>query len=161
MNCIECGAKMRVTRENVRDRSCGLPNVVLGNVEVRRCPECGAVETVIPKIEDLHRLLAERLAKKPGPLTGEEIRFLRKFLGWSGEDFAEHMGVTPEAVSRWENKKKAMGPVAERLLRLCVVQQAPVKDYALDELSDVGTGRKAALKIKGRVRNQEWELAPA
>jgi DNA-binding transcriptional regulator YiaG len=47
--------------------------------------------------------------------TGEEVRFLRKSLGWSGSDFAKHMGVAEETVSRWENDAAPIGPQADRL----------------------------------------------
>lgn len=135
MKCIECGGTMSSARENVKYTASGLPHVTLVGVEVRRCKACGEQETVIPKIEQLHRVLALAVSKKHARLMPEEIRFLRKSLGWSGVDFAEKMGVTPETVSKWENGKKPMGPVAERLLRLSVASTPPVAEYPLDALN--------------------------
>jgi len=94
-------------------------------VEVDRCPKCGAVEIVIPRIEELHRALALAILRKRGRLAAPEVRFLRKYLGWSGADFAKHMGVDAATVSRWENEEQPMGPVADRLLRLMVVTREP------------------------------------
>jgi DNA-binding transcriptional regulator YiaG len=65
----------------------------------------------------LNEVLAKAIAKKPHRLTPGEIRFLRKYLGWSGKDFAQFMGVTPETVSRWENGAGRIGETAERFLR--------------------------------------------
>ena len=48
------------------------------------------------------------------------------------------MGVTPESVSRWENDREQMSAVADRLLRLMVATKAPVSDYSLDALADLG-----------------------
>ena len=63
-------------------------------------PKCGEHEVAIPRIEDLHRTIAQAVIAKRERLTPAEIRFLRKFLGWSGADFAAHVGTTPETVSR-------------------------------------------------------------
>jgi putative zinc finger/helix-turn-helix YgiT family protein len=107
-------------------------------VEVRRCPKCGAEEVAIPRIEALHRLIAQTVIRHPHRLTPAEIKYLRKWLGWSGVDFARHMGTTPETVSRWEQGRVPMSPQADRLLRLMVTTRAPATDYALDALADIG-----------------------
>jgi DNA-binding transcriptional regulator YiaG len=39
--------------------------------------------------------IAHAVIAKRERLTPAEIRFLRKFLGWSGADFAAHVGTTP------------------------------------------------------------------
>src|SRR5262249_50177460 len=137
MTCLECGTVVKTTRENVKYDASGLPGVTLLNIEVRRCPGCGETEYVIPKIEALHRAIAAVVIAKGAPLAPAEIRFLRKYLGWSGADFAEHMGATPETVSRWENGKLAMSPQADRLLRTMVVVKSPVENYSLDVLKEI------------------------
>lgn len=118
--------------------ACGLPNVTLQKVEVRRCPKCGETEVAIPGLESLHRSLALVLIRKPGRLVPAEIRFLRKYLGWSGADFAARMGPTAETVSRWETGATPMGPTADRLLRLKVATTSPQADYPLDTLAAIG-----------------------
>lgn len=57
--------------------------------------------------------MAYAIIVKKERLSAKVARFLRKYLGWSGKDFAEHMGATPETVSRWENDKEFMGPEAD------------------------------------------------
>ena len=134
MKCMSCGGRMKKVRGDYAYAS--LPGITLKGVEIYRC-SCGDEEVSIPRIEDLNRTIAGELVRKKAQLAPTEIRFLRKLLGWSGVDFARHFGVTPETVSRWESGKKPMGPVAERLLRLCTATRAPVEDYGLDELQDV------------------------
>lgn len=135
MKCDACGEPMTSARENYSYTASGLPYVTLVGVEIRRCKACGEHEVVIPKIEQLHRAIAVAVVGKRPRLTAPEVRFLRKYLGWSGADFAKHMGVTAESVSRWENEREQMSPVADRLLRLMVMTRAPVSDYDLDALA--------------------------
>jgi putative zinc finger/helix-turn-helix YgiT family protein len=137
MKCPECDKPMTSVRENYSYTASGLPYVTLVGVEVRRCKTCGEHEVVIPKIEHLHRAIALAVIDKRTRLTAAEVRYLRKYLGWSGADFARHMGVTPESVSRWENDREQMGAVADRLLRLMVATKAPVSDYSLDSLAEL------------------------
>jgi putative zinc finger/helix-turn-helix YgiT family protein len=139
--------------ENHRYAESGLSHVVLVGVEVQRCPHCGENAVSIPHIEDLHRAIAMALIRHPGRLVPAEIRFLRKWLGWSGVDFAKHMGVTPETVSRWESVEnlKPMGGTAERLLRLAVAHGQPTDDYPIDmltEVSDEHVAKAALLAMK-------------
>lgn len=143
MTCVDCGGKMTSTRETVKYDASGLSGVTLRNVEVRRCEGCGGYELVIPKIEQLHQLMAHTVIRKPAALVGEEIRFLRKYLGWSGADFAAHVGAAPETVSRWENGKLTMSPQADRLLRTMVAIGASEKDYSLDALKSILPKRAA------------------
>ena len=137
VKCAECNGPMNVVRENVKyDHMMGLP-VTLANVQVRRCPQCGEFEVVIPKLEELLGALAGAIIRKPRRLTAAEACFLRKYLGWSGADFARRMGTHPETVSRWEHGNSAIDPRADRLLRLMVSTVRPVEEYSLDLLQDI------------------------
>jgi putative zinc finger/helix-turn-helix YgiT family protein len=159
MTCLECGAPMKVDRSRgvVPYTLAGLPQVLLYGVEVRRCAN-GHEETAIPRIAQLHRLIASLLVRKPARLAPEEIRFLRKHLGYSQADFARRMGVAPESVSRWETGAIAMKPTAENLLRLMVVTQAPIRDYSLDTLARV-TGRPKPIAMKLKSTKDTWQAA--
>jgi len=139
MKCPQCRHEMVRKIENHRYSESGLSNVVLVGVEVRRCQNCGESMASIPRIEGLHRAIAMALIRHRGRLAPEEIRFLRKWLGWSGVDFAKHMGVAPETVSRWESTEnlKPMGGTAERLLRLAVAHGQPIDEYPIDMLTEI------------------------
>jgi putative zinc finger/helix-turn-helix YgiT family protein len=146
-----------------RYAECGLPHVILENaVEVATCPKCGETYTGIPAIERLHRVLAAALIRKKRRLAPEEIRFLRKSLGWSGVDFAKHMGATPETVSRWENGKAPMGAQADRLLRLLVARETPITEYSVDVLAhlagDEGPITPARVEVTKGVHG--WRVVP-
>lgn len=158
MKCQECGNKMKIGRENYRHPALGLPNLTLVGVEVARCPNCGQTEVAIHNLDGLIAAVATVLVGKPGRLAPDEIRFLRKHLGWSGADLARRMGVSPEAVSRWEGAKKAMGPVADRLLRMLVASAKPVGEYSLDALAHIGDDPTPA-KLRLRSTKHAWAKA--
>ncbi|MBC7834370.1 MAG: helix-turn-helix domain-containing protein [Phycisphaerales bacterium] len=161
MKCTECGTAMKAQRENYRYDECGLKSVTLVGVEVKRCPKCGNYEVSIPRIEGLHRLIARALIDKVTRFTGAEVRFLRKSLGWSGSDFAKHMGVTDETVSRWENDAAPIGPQADRLLRLMVAQGHLTTKYPTDRLTRID-GKKATItRLELKSRDEQWELLSA
>jgi putative transcriptional regulator len=159
--CTLCGAVMKTKRENFRYDAVGLPSVTLKDVEVSRCPRCGEYEVAIPQIEDLHRAIAHAVIAKRERLTPAEIRFLRKHLGWSGADFAAHIGSTPETVSRWENGSAAMGVTADRLLRLMVASRAPAADYSLDTLRIVARERPKPIRLRVEVADGHWRAQAA
>ena len=141
MKCARCGRPMKGARENYLYRECGLANVTLVGIDVSRCRNCGEREVVIPRIEQLHRAIAMAIARKAPRLAPDEIRFLRKNLGWSGGDFAAHLGVSVETVSRWENGAATMGSAAERLLRLTALMRRPA---AGDSVAILGVLRDVA-----------------
>lgn len=158
MTCIQCGGKLATKRENYRYAACGLSNVTLVGVEVRRCAKCGDHEVVIPRIEDLHRVLAAAVIRQTARLTKDEIRFLRKYLGYSGVDFAKVVGVSPETVSRWENGKEKMGSSAEKLVRMLVVHSQPTREYSIEALAKLSEKplRPAPKPIGVRVKGNRW-----
>jgi transcriptional regulator with XRE-family HTH domain len=92
---------------------------------------------------------------KHARLTAAEVRYLRKYLGWSGADFARHMGVTPESVSRWENDREQMSAVGDRLLRLMVATKAPVSAYPLDTLAEL-TDDAVPLRLRVEAARGGW-----
>ncbi|MBZ5637306.1 MAG: helix-turn-helix domain-containing protein [Acidobacteriia bacterium] len=161
MTCEECGGPTTTVRENFHYTASGLPNVTLVGVLVARCPKCGAFEVEIPRIEELHRTIAGAVVTKPAPLTPAEIRFLRKWLGWSGVDFAAHMGVTPETVSRWENSNLGIGAAADRLLRLMIVNQVPVQDYSLEMLKAIDEESAVLFRLGVEADEKGWHAVAA
>ena len=155
-----CGTELVSSREDHLYESSGLPNVVLADVEVRRCPTCGTEEVVLPRIAELHRAIALDLLHKPTRFVGPEVRYLRKYMGWSGVDFAAHAGVTAETVSRWENDREPLSSVADRLLRLIVSRGWPVEDYPVDDLTKIDDRKDPPpAEVRLGMRNHQWMSA--
>jgi len=129
--CFNCGGDL-TSRQETRRYGRGI-DVVLVGIEVRHCDDCGEEEVVIPRIKELHNAIAADLVNRPGTLSPGEIRFLRTHMGFSSKDFAKHMGVTPETVSRWENLRNPMKlrRTADRLIRFSVQSGIQFKGYKL------------------------------
>lgn len=135
MNCDDCGKQVMTESNAVRRYEIGgLPHVELHGVEVTRCEGCGKEGVAIPRIGQLHSVLAAAFVAQPRMLAPVEVRFLRKHIGLSMADFAQMMGVARETVSRWETGASPMGAVADRLLRLFVLTHEPTECYAVDDL---------------------------
>jgi putative zinc finger/helix-turn-helix YgiT family protein len=151
--CLACEGPIKTRREkHYRYTECGLPNVVIEDaVKVTTCGRCGETYTSIPAIEGLHREIAAAVIRKKGRLAPAEIRFLRKYLGWSGADFAKRTGTKPETVSRWENGRALMGPQADRLLRLLVAKETPVVEYSVDVLAQVAADTSPTTPVRVEV----------
>jgi putative zinc finger/helix-turn-helix YgiT family protein len=157
--CSECGTAMKTSRENFRHPALGLPGLVLANVEVSRCAACGEYEVDIPHLEGLMKAIAQVLVHKDTRLAPEEILFLRKYLGLSNEDFAKRMGVSKEQASRWETGKKPMGAVADRLLRMMVVNAKPVDAYSVDSLAKIQDEATGPMKLRMEQGRKDWQEA--
>ena len=156
LNCLACGAAMKASRENHNYKESGLSRVTLVGIPVNRCESCGETELVIPQIQKLHALIARSLMLKPTRLMPEEIRFLRKQLGFSQPDLAGICGVTAETVCRWEAGKIEMSLPAERLLRVLVGVREPVASYAMDDIAQMGVRKAEHLRLRVERRHEEW-----
>lgn len=159
MICRSCrGTRLKRKFGSHRYVESGLSNVFLENIETAECLECGAKAVSIPAIARLHELLARTIARSVPRLSANEIRFLRKFLGWSGKDFAGKIGVSVETVSRWENAREAMGVPAERLLRALVLRSGPDRK-ALDRIEDLALkGASPRNRIRLELENNAWRF---
>lgn len=158
VKCPQCGSAMKTRRENFSYTASGLSGITLMNVEVSRCSECGEFEVNIPNIEGLHRAIARFIVERVAKLSAAEIVFLRKYLGWSGAEFARHMGVSPETVSRWERGRDSISGLAERALRLMVASRKPFAgEYPLETLREL-SNETEVVRLGARASARGWEL---
>jgi putative zinc finger/helix-turn-helix YgiT family protein len=115
--CSNCGHTARVERGNYQYRESGLPNVLLKNVEIIRCDNCGNEDPIIPRVNELTRVLAVAVIAKNDRLVGEEIRFLRKYLRMTGDEFGKLLKVDNATLSRWENNAQRPSEQNDMLIR--------------------------------------------
>jgi putative zinc finger/helix-turn-helix YgiT family protein len=115
-SCSECGADARVIRGSYPFKESGL-NVVLHGVEIVKCDKCGNEEVIIPRVNDLMRTIAFAIVGKPYGLRGEEVRFLRKYLQMTGDQFSRLLHVDRTTLSKWENNDDNIGEQSDLLIR--------------------------------------------
>lgn len=158
--CRACSkVELISAKEHYHYHESGLPNIILKGVTVRRCPACNEFEVVIPRVTELHQIIALAVVRKTTRLTGAEVRFLRKFLGLSGVDFAGRMGVSPEAVSKWEHEKDPIGGQSDRLLRMMVVRDRPVEEYPIEKLAEINDNERESISLDLLSSDNGWRSA--
>jgi putative zinc finger/helix-turn-helix YgiT family protein len=122
MQCEECRASLekRIATDHrpYIYRASGLADVGLSGITVWICPKCSEESPEIPRIGELHRVIARALIQKQALLRGDEVRFLRKHVGIAAGEFATMLGVDRAHLSRVENgRTAAFGESTDRLVR--------------------------------------------
>jgi putative zinc finger/helix-turn-helix YgiT family protein len=151
--CVEC----RSTDLAHSKEQLPFNEVALVEGTLHRCNSCGATYHDFSRVEELSREVAHIIARQEERLLPEQIRFLRKYLGYSGKDFADFLAVAPETVSRWESRQspRVMQLSTEKLIRLMAFTETPLTAYGLDKIrSQTGEASKPLL----RERAGHWHL---
>jgi YgiT-type zinc finger domain-containing protein len=118
MKCDLCQGNIVTTpQQTYQYKESGLDNVYLENVEVRVCESCGEKNLRIANILELHETIARGIALQPCPLRGQDVRFLRKQLGYSAKQWATFLRIDVSTLSRWENEQQEIGPQSDALIR--------------------------------------------
>jgi putative zinc finger/helix-turn-helix YgiT family protein len=93
-------------QQTYRYKECGLDNVYLLNMEFRVCDACGTNVPRLKRMPEIHATIARAIAMQPSPLRGQDVRFLRKQLGYSAKDWATFLRTDASTLSRWENNQQ-------------------------------------------------------
>ncbi len=120
--CRGCGGVMEGRKGEYKYTECGLNSVTLKDILVFHCIQCNDVVPEIPAVGVLHRVIAIKLLLKKTLLTGNELRFLRKLMGYSVDEFCEVTGTNKNVVQRWE-KNHLHGKGSDRTVRLLVLNR--------------------------------------
>jgi len=134
VECSNCEKDAKVVRGSYAYKECGLSNVTLQGIELVRCEHCGNEDPIIPRINDLTRGLAVAVISKPYRLQGEDIRFLRKYLRMTGDEFARLIDVDKTTLSKWENNDDPIGTQSDRLVRMMALALGDGLQEKLDEI---------------------------
>ncbi|MFI5343687.1 MAG: hypothetical protein ACHQUC_05640 [Chlamydiales bacterium] len=76
----------------------------------------------------LQKSVLNELAHKSTALTGEEIRFIRKYFEMTTIEFGQVFGATHSAVLKWEKDESLMNPATELCMRLYILDRLQTKD---------------------------------
>lgn len=126
ITCPACGNQPSHTVEQYHYRESGLNNVTVTGVSIFRC-KCGQEYVQLPGAQRVHDQVALALLNKPSLLTGQESKFLRKWLRLTSEEMASALGYTRVTASRWENDGPSVK--TDRAIRLYA---SAVRSIAID-----------------------------
>ena len=163
LDCLECGSAIRLTHKDYSFVESGLDNVVLKNLEVLVCDKCKIVTPRLPRLNDLMRTIALAVIAKPYGLEGQDVRFLRKFLGLTNEAFAAILNVDKSHLSRVENGATPVSTTADRLVRLIALglgeglEQKTKKVIA--QFTQIKQSRKLKVMVNPSTRTIKYKAA--
>lgn len=115
----------RRTEETYVTEALGFP-IIIKNVELRRFHD-----DWVPEVDwdNLQQAVLLAMAQKPAPLSGNEVRFVRHYMGKTLKEFAHHCGLkSHQAVMRWESKEDdptGMRKSTEIVLRIRILEALP------------------------------------
>ena len=140
-------------------KECVLSNVkLLSGYKINETPYGKSI--TITDVKGLHKSIGMELVSKPGLLSDEEVRYLRKELGLSQKLLAQTLGVAEITVRGWEaGKAKISGP-ADRLLRVLYKEYADPDSLArelVDQLSKLDSQvQRSRRQLKFEVSGNSW-----
>lgn len=117
LKCSSCGSDNVTRQRGTYEFSESGLKIVLHGIEIEKCGTCGNGDPLIPRMNDLMRAIALRLIAKPYALGGKEVRFLRKYLGMTGDQFSRLIHVDSTTLSKWENDHDKLGQQSDLLIR--------------------------------------------
>jgi DNA-binding transcriptional regulator YiaG len=148
--CSKCGGDTRVIRGEYDLSTMGIPVLVV-NMKKAVCTQCGNVDPIIARMDDLMRTAALAVVCTPSKLRGSDVRFLRKYVGKTAEEFARIISVDKTTLSKWENNHDPVGDQSDRLIRFAVIGLGDGLEEKLkalvENLPQIGTYKPANITI--------------
>ena len=127
---------------------CGLNNVYLLNGY--KCIDTARGKSIsIHDIDGLHKAIGLLLVASKKDLSGEEVRFLRHEMLLSQDAVAKLLGVSEQAIRRWERGKINIPKPPESLLRLLY------REHVNDHEGKVSIMLKKIANLEETIRNDE------
>ena len=112
---------------------CGLNNIYLLNGFCYIDTQRGEAVS-INDIDGLHRAIGLFLVTNKKDLTGDELRFLRHEMLMSQNTLAHLLGMSEQAIRRWENGKISIPKPSESLLRLLYREHIHDRDGKISKM---------------------------
>ena len=109
----------------------GLPNIYLLNgVTIENDPHHGPLISIM-HMKGLLRAIGLHIIEKPNPMTGAELRFLRKQMQLTQSDLAKRMRLSDQTIANYEKENtKALGPADPHMRFLYALHILPPDSHA-------------------------------
>ena len=116
-----------MTSSTYQYAECGLNNIyILNGYQFIETPRGKAVS--VRNVDGLHKAIGLFLVTAKKDLTPDEVRFLRLEMLMSQAALARLLGMSEQAIRRWENGKVTIPKPSESLLRLLYREHVHDKD---------------------------------
>lgn len=126
---------------------CGLDNIYLMNgFKFRNTPRGKAVS--INDVDGLHKAIGLYLVTNKKDLSGVEVRFLRDEMLMSQYTLGKLLGVSDQAVRRWEGGKVEIPKPSEFLLRLLY------REHVCDKSGKISATLKEIADLENQMSDQ-------
>lgn len=148
--CPSCGASRARPMSQTEEFKVGAV-IYRARVALLKCALCGESTVVGPSMMAAEHAVARAIARS-GRVTGESFAFMRTAFGWKATEIAELLGVSSITISRWENGRREMEPLAWALLAELVLADAKDRPTTREILETIRRPPKL-----GRAVQIEWE----
>jgi DNA-binding transcriptional regulator YiaG len=159
--CSNCDGDTRIIRGEYDLYAMGIPAKVR-NMKMSKCKTCGNIDPIIAHMDDLMRTVALAVVCSPSRLQGRDVRFLRKYIGKTAEEFGKILNVDKTTVSKWENGHDPVGDQSDRLIRVTVIALGDGLEEKLkavvENLPQIGTSYKP-LNIEVNLEKMSYQYA--
>jgi DNA-binding transcriptional regulator YiaG len=125
-----------------------MPHVSVEHLPALVCTKCGTVTVAGALLDAVANLLAALILKNPA-LDAGEVRYLRKMVGDTQEEFARRLEVERATVNRWENSTAPISGPTAYAIRSHVFFRLRGKNATVDAVADTFLEMHAAEK-RGR-----------
>lgn len=136
---------------------CGLNNVRLVGYPLGRTPR----GITVVKIDILHQIIAEAVCRRPGPLVGAEVCFLRTQLGYTPEQLGNLIDQPTDHIRVVELGRRHLDVESDIELRRLIFSYyetpAPSLDY-LRDLYRLGQVGEHVIRIVANDTQNFWAL---
>jgi DNA-binding transcriptional regulator YiaG len=132
----------------------GLDNIFLLNGVSEEKTDYGPMVHV-ENINGLHRAIGLHIVEKPEPMTGRELRFLRKQMSMTQSELAAHLGVTDQTVANYEKGKTEFGP-ADGWMRIHYLLSILPEETRLGVIRAVTEAHKKLPDVPRRQLVERW-----
>lgn len=119
MKCFECDKTVEVKKyRTYKYTGVGLDNIVLMNLEVEVCADCGTETPLLRNVKKIHNAVGVAIALQKVHLSGADIRYLRRSAGFKVGDWAKRVGLADAHYSRVENGDRSITSQVDTLARV-------------------------------------------
>ena len=106
MNCFECNNIAEIKKYKIYlYTDISLENIQLLNAEVLDCSACREESLLLKAPLKIHKAIGLAVVLQPARLSGADIRFLRRNLGYSLKDWAKRLGIPEGTYTKYETSR--------------------------------------------------------